>query len=289
MSFPKQISKRNKRGITVLIILLAAVTMFPRIYGWYKGSNPITVSVEELEKGVGELETRQLSSIHKQHYNKAKKFHAPPSRFNPNEYTAEDWMLLGLSEKQTNVVLKFTKRGIKNNDQLKQIFVIDDALFQLIKDSTFYPETHPNNTEYGKQYTDKPIVKIELNTATAEELVTLPGIGDYYAKNIIEYREKLGGYTAKEQLLELYRFDEIKLSKIRNNIDLNTDEIRRICINTCTTQELAKHPYISWNVANSIVKMRGNIQKYTDLEQLLESELIDKDLLEKIRPYLTLN
>ena len=66
---------------------------------------------------------------------------------------------------------------------------------------------------------------------------------------------------------------------------VNTNKLN---INTATAEELKVHPYITWNVANSIVKMRVKIQKYTNFDALLESELIDKELLGKIRPYLVI-
>lgn len=41
---------------------------------------------------------------------------------------------------------------------------------------------------------------IDLNTCTAEELMTINGIGEVKANNIIEYRDYLGGYTSVEQI-----------------------------------------------------------------------------------------
>lgn len=41
---------------------------------------------------------------------------------------------------------------------------------------------------------------LDLNTCTAEELMTINGIGEVKANNIIEYRDYLGGYTSVEQI-----------------------------------------------------------------------------------------
>lgn len=41
---------------------------------------------------------------------------------------------------------------------------------------------------------------LNLNTCTAEELMTISGIGEVKASSIIEYREYLGGYTSVEQI-----------------------------------------------------------------------------------------
>lgn len=41
---------------------------------------------------------------------------------------------------------------------------------------------------------------LDLNTCTAEELMTINGIGEVKANNIIEYRDYLGGYTSVDQI-----------------------------------------------------------------------------------------
>ena len=269
-----------------MIIVLTIITMFPRAYGWIIPQKPLIVSVEELNQGVEAIEEK---SFRKEASNKRKsRYHVPKQKFNPNDYQLADWVKLGLSEKQANVILKFSKRSIKNNEQLQQIFVIDDELFQLIKDSTFYPQQKEWISERKSEDKKEPIV-LDLNFATIEELEKLPGIGDFYAKQIVEYREKLGGYISKKQLLELWKFDEEKLNKINLQLLLNASNVKQLNINICTAEELAKHPYIKWKIANSIVKMRSKHQKYSHFEQLLESELIDKEWLEKVKPYLTLN
>ena len=61
---------------------------------------------------------------------------------------------------------------------------------------------------------------ININTATEEQLVTLPGIGPAYAKRIVEWREENGRFTAKEQLLEIRGIGERRLEQLLPFIEL---------------------------------------------------------------------
>ncbi|GAA3964884.1 ComEA family DNA-binding protein [Thermobifida alba] len=57
--------------------------------------------------------------------------------------------------------------------------------------------------------------RIDLNTATAEQLQTLPGIGPVLARRIVEHRDSIGGFTSVEQLRDVTgigdrRFDDLR-------------------------------------------------------------------------------
>lgn len=63
--------------------------------------------------------------------------------------------------------------------------------------------------------------KVNLNTATEEELMTLPGIGQAKAKSIIAWREEKGGFSKIEDLMEIEGIKEGVFSKIKDSIKVN--------------------------------------------------------------------
>lgn len=277
------ISKRNRRGLLLLLCIAALISYTPRIIAAFSDDDDIQISFEELEKIEEEIDAkREYKKSKKKVW--ASKFKAPEQAFDPNEYQEEDWLKLGLSRKQVDVVLNFSKQGLKSNNDLEKIFVISSDLFDLIKDSTFYPEF-----EAKKQFEplpEKEFIKVDINTADIENLKSIPGIGDFYAKKIIEYREELGGYCDTKQLLEIWKFNSEKYDEVSENIILNKKDLRLIDINFCSIDELKSHPYISYKVANSIVKMRLASGNYNQIEDILESKLIDRELFSKIKNYL---
>lgn len=210
-----------------------------------------------------------------------RKFKKPPKKFNPNDYQLSDWVYLGLSEKQSEIILRFTERGIHSNEDLKKIFVLPEELLELIKDSTYYP-----NKSVIDLNNSAKIDHIELNSASEEELQALPGIGKYYSEKILKYRKELGGYYSQDQLMEIWKFDEQKLKKISKFITIDKGKLDKINLNTASIEDLKIHPYIDYKVANSIVKYRDAHGKYETVEEIKNSDLIDQELYNRISPYL---
>ena len=60
--------------------------------------------------------------------------------------------------------------------------------------------------------------RVNLNTATLEELDALPGVGPSTAKNIIAYRETHGGFAAPEEIMNVKRIGEKTFDKLKAHI-----------------------------------------------------------------------
>ena len=216
-----------------------------------------------------------------------KTYSLPPKKFDPNTYSVSDWMNLGLSQKQAKAVLKFGKYGFKSNDDLQRVFVIPKELLTKILDSTFYPEKIKNIQKLGIK-SEKQIKSINLNTASEEELLSIKGIGPFFAKNILKRRDQLGGFIQKEQLLEVWKMTPEKVEELSPFITIDPQTIKKLNINTATAEELKKHPYFTWNIANAIVKLRNQHGPFQTINDLKMSVVLTDELFLKIKPYLTL-
>lgn len=127
----------------------------------------------------------------------------------------------------------------------------------------------------------KEIHIVNLNTTDTLELMQLPEIGAFFARNIVDYREKLGGYIDKEQLLEVYGFDSIRLEIIAPFINIDSVTIRKIRINYDDFKTILRHPYIEYEDVKKIVNHReskGMIKDWETYLKVVEREDIDKRL-----------
>ena len=286
---PFYISKRNRRGVFTLFIFSLIVVFTPRFLLFLEKEDKIIVSSEDIQS----LEKDKSFNLNKYRgkikYSKKDKYTVPERKFNPNQYSFEDWVKLGLTQKQATVVIKFTNRGINSNEELKKIFVIPEELFNKIKDSTYYPQKETLSKIERELNQDRPTaVLIDLNKSSIEDFTKINGIGPFYAKQIIRYREQLGGYHSKEQLLEVWKMNLETYEKLKDYIFIKTGEINKISLNSTNINELNNHPYLNWNQANSIIKMREQRTGFKTISEIKESILIDEETFEKLVPYITL-
>lgn len=124
---------------------------------------------------------------------------------------------------------------------------------------------------------EKPVPVVNLNNADTTLLKELPGIGSSFAKRIVEYRGRLGGFIEKEQLLEVYGMDTTRYGNIENFVTVDSvfmpDKLR---VNHDSFKALNRHPYLEYEDVKKIVNYReqkGLITSWEKLENIVGKEL----------------
>ncbi len=64
----------------------------------------------------------------------------------------------------------------------------------------------------------QPVGKVNINSATAQQLETLPGVGPKLAARIVEYRQKAGGFKSAQELMNVKGIGEKNFEKIQAHV-----------------------------------------------------------------------
>lgn len=166
---------------------------------------------------------------------------------------------------------------------------------------------------------------ISLNEITCEELTYIDGIGTKTAQKIIDYRNAIGYFTSRYQLLEINGIGESKMNTIMqytfiegedlnysqdssvdnqeyqeydvpnddyyNNEDNVPQDIPNsveypINLNTATLEELCSIPSVDTSIAQEILSLRDTIQYFSNPYELLYTDSISEDFLSQIIDYI---
>ena len=128
--------------------------------------------------------------------------------------------------------------------------------------------------------------KVKINSADTTTFQSLKGVGSYYSGKIVKYRSALGGFTSIDQLKEVYGILPEVIAQNLHRLIVDSVDIVKVNINTCETTDLQRHPYISWNIANSIVQIRKSREAYKSIDEIKKSDLVNEEIYRKIAPYL---
>lgn len=141
--------------------------------------------------------------------------------------------------------------------------------------------------DFTRQREERHALTVELNNADTLELQDLYGIGPYFARAIVKYRDRLGGYVRKEQLLEVYGMSDDRYQAIADHIVIDSSKVHKININTADYATLRRHPYIDNYQARAIVKLRTSGVRFSVPDDLLKVSIIDIETVNKLTPYIT--
>jgi len=205
--------------------------------------------------------------------------------FDPNTATEDELAGLGISGRISSTIINYRNKGGRFYiaDDLKKIYGLSAVEFERI--SPYIRII--NQEEAGKDIlftTEK--LQININTADADELMKLKGIGTVLAGRIIKYRTLLGGFYSVEQLKEVYGISDSLFNVIRGPLFTDTAGIKSINVNQATINELSMHPYIGSYYAEGIIRYRDFVKKIDTFDDLLRNNLLPEKTAEKVVNYL---
>lgn len=192
-------------------------------------------------------------------------------RFDPNTASVEDLCRLGFSPKQAQSIDNYRKKGgrFRRKEDFAKSYVVADSIFRRLE-----------------AYIDIPLV--DLNVADSAAFDALPGIGGWFATKMIEHRKALGGYSYKEQLMDIYRFDQEKFDGLKDLVTVSPENAVPYPLWTLPADSLRAHPYIrNLETAKAIVLYRETTppDRWT-IEALRDAGILTMEQYDRLSPCL---
>ena len=215
--------------------------------------------------------------------------------FNPSFITDFKGYQLGLSTKEIDRLLAHRAKGnyINSVKEFQQVTRVSDSLLNTISPYFKFPDwvtkkqhskttVKPSKREKSINYTLR-----DLNSATAEDLRIVNGIGEKLAERIINYRNKLGGFLINEQLYEVYYLDKAVTDKILQQFKvLQPPSIKKININEASFKEVLSIVYIDYELTKKIFDYRDEVAEIQSLEELKKIDEFPLEKFDRIALYL---
>ncbi len=203
-------------------------------------------------------------------------------------------------------------------DMPEQLYLALGDYLYLTVEETQVPTTVPTTVPVTEppETTDETVpavILLDLNTASADELCLLPDIGEVTAAAIVAYREQIGGFTNRQQLMNIHGIGEKTYARISPHLYLENEqplpeetvpvqteppelvpiepteppEIPMINLNTATAEDLLILPECDKTLAQNIIDLREAIHGFSNPLELLYAEGMTPEIYRQWQYYLT--
>ena len=243
-----------------------------------------------------------------------------PGKFNPDHFSAADFMKMGFTENQANSILKYKNYlggSFLSKEKFKACFIISDENYRRMEPYLLLPETAPekfeNRSTFKSPNFEKPKIQyanFDPNTTDFEGWKKL-GFSEKQAMVIINYRDKnlRGSFKTLEEIEKCFVISPEKFSEMKPFITLNPENFKasnspknysgfvsektsvadqdvktdfsKIDLNKITYNQMIEFGFDGKSAA-MMLGYRKKLGGFMDRKQIIETYDIDKELAAKL-------
>ncbi|WP_343487826.1 helix-hairpin-helix domain-containing protein [Allomuricauda sp. d1] len=282
-------TKQERRGIFFLLLI---IVLLQGAYFFVKWN---AIDKDDSSFEIDEAQQAAIDSL-KAIASKKKAVKTYP--FNPNFITDYKGYALGMSPEEIDRLHKFREKNLYVNSaaEFQQVTHVSDSLLNAISPYFKFPDwvvKRKKSTINNKQKLSSPTLVglgetvTDLNSATAEQLRSIHGIGEKLSARIVKFRNRLGGFMVNEQLYDVYGLEPEVVERALEHFQvLHPPEIKKIDVNTASIDELASLAYIRYGLAERIIDYRQQNGRIDSLDELAAVEGFPKEKIARIGLYL---
>lgn len=221
--------------------------------------------------------------------------HVETFPFDPNTADSSQLIRLGLQSWQVRNIYKYRARGgvYRKKEDFARLYGLTVKDYHRLEpyiriSSDYQPaatlvgdKANGANGVYPRKIDSTQ--HVVLNTADTTTLRQVPGIGIYFAKEIVRYGQRLGGYVSVDQLDEIADFPQAS----KKYFVVQQAHPKKLNVNQLTLQQLRRHPYINYYQARAIkeyCRLHGPLKSLDDLRL---SRDFPPEVIQRLAPYVT--
>ena len=282
-------------GVVVLVVLVVGTLMVVKRFQPPKEDETVWVN-DSTKSQFADYQEKQ-DSIRKAQWRRQRDTIAIRMEvFDPNTADSSTLVHLGFKPWQAKNMVKYRAAGGKYRkpEDLKKLYGMTDSMYQALTPYIYIAREEVDSVAVDSLRKDslprweeenKDTI-LNLRTADTVELKMIHGIGSYRARQIVRYREQLGGFVSVEQVLEAKGMENVDADSLLAHFWIDTVKIEAMNVNSVGLQRLSRHPYLRFEQAQAIYELRRKKIRLDSIQQLQQIECISAETLEKIAPYL---
>lgn len=284
-------------GVVLLTVLIVGILVLVKEF---KPQNEVAVSWanDSVKTQFADYQNKQ-DSVRKETWKKKYSYDTIEihmQMFDPNTADSSTLVHLGFKPWQAKNILKYRAKGGRYSkaEDIKRLYGMTDSMYQALRPYISIVREQLDSVEQDTMKMDSLAKRVSINkdtilnlrTADTTELKMIRGIGSYRARQIVRYREQLGGFVRVEQVMEVTGMDQMVEDSVLKWFVLDSVVVEKIRVNHVSAQRLSKHPYLRFEQAKAIYELRRKKIRLNSVNDLEGIDCIDEKTLEKISPYL---
>lgn len=219
-------SKKERNAVFVLLAILAAAIVVP----YFIPEKKIRITIDaDLQQ---QLDTYLVQHPRDIQFINAANDSVPENskryelfQFDPNTLSQDGLRKLGLTEKVIHTLINYRSKGghFKTPGDIRKVYGLSSADAERLIPYIQIASADNKQTKYTEEKFEAQDIhqqsdvykKININTATAEEWKSLPGIGEVLSNRIVKFRNMLGGFKSVDDLRKTYGLSDSTFQGIK--------------------------------------------------------------------------
>lgn len=279
-------TRSQRRGVMVLLFLLVLTQLGYWLCSMY------VIKKKKSSLVIDERAAAELDSMYR-NFIATKKTAVSP--YNPNFISDYKGLTLGMRVEEIDRLRAFREQNkfVNSVAEFQAVTLVSDVWIAEHAIDFKFPQwvtTLQSKRRYEKSDSpsspqrDMPIVVMDVNLATKEDLMSIRGIGPAYSDRILKEREKFGGFVSMGQLDFVWGIPPEALDELKKHFNIQTiPPIDKLEINYASINEIKNLPYLNYYIAREIVKWRsahGDFKSVLDFKEIKNFPLDKVDIID---------